>query len=116
MSCHPSPVETWRSEAATDHDDRFSGPPVIGGLRLRRVLDDAVGTPPPETARYGWRHLSALPRLRGPCWTWTRQAVARAAEPLGFGLSPRWVEAFGDHPRLGASLLGSICIKEREVP
>lgn len=51
MSCHPSPVETWRSEAATDHDDRFSGPPVIGGLRLRRVLDDTAG--------------SRLPRRRG---------------------------------------------------
>jgi hypothetical protein len=27
-----------------------------------------------------------------------RQAVARAAVPLGFGLSPRLVAAFGDHP------------------
>ena len=98
MSYRPSPVETWLFEAATDHDDRLSGPLVIGGLRLRRVLDDAAGTLPPETVRYGWRQLSASSRLGGPCWTRTCQAVARAAEPLGFGLSPRWVEAFGDPP------------------
>ena len=51
LSCRPSPVEAWLFEAATDHDDRFSGPPVIGGLRLRRVLDDTAG--------------SRLPRRRG---------------------------------------------------
>ncbi len=40
LSCRPSPVEAWLFEAATDHDNRLSDPLIVGGLRLRRVLDD----------------------------------------------------------------------------
>ena len=97
-SCRPPPVEAWMFELATDHGEALDCGRLVGGLRLRRVLGDEAGALDPETARYGYGQLGAPPRSRHPRWVRRCQAVARAAELLGFGLSPRLVAAFCDHP------------------
>ena len=97
-ACRPPPVEAWMFELATDHDEALDGGRLVGWLRLRRVLGDEAGALDPETARYGYGQRGAPPRSRHPRWVRRRQAVARAAAPLGFGLSPRRVAAFGDPP------------------
>ena len=97
-ACRPPPVEAWMFERATDHDDALDCPLLVGWLRLRRVLGDEAGALDPETARYGYGQLGAPPRFPGPRWTRACRAVARDAEPLGFGLPPHRVAAFGAHP------------------
>ena len=96
--CRPSPLEAWLFAAATDHHDGIDCGHVVGWLRLRRVLGDAAGALDPETARHWHRRLGDPPRFPGPRWTRACRAVARDAGPLGFGLSPRRVAAFGAHP------------------
>ena len=83
---------------ATGHGDGIDRSHLVGWLRLRRVLGDAAGALDPETARYGYGQRGAPPRPRHPRWVRRCQAVARAAAPRGFGLSPRRVAALGDHP------------------
>ena len=97
-ACRPPAVEGWMFERATDHDEALDCGHLVGWLRLRRVLGDEAGVLDPETARYWSGHLGAAPRSRHPRWVRRCQAVARAAAPLGFGLSPRRVAAFGDPP------------------
>ena len=46
----------------------------------------------------GTGRLGVPPRFPGPRWTRACRAVARDAEPLGFGLNPRLVAAFCAHP------------------
>ena len=97
-ACRPPPVEAWMFEPATDHAEALDCGHIVGWLRLRRVLGNAAGVLDPETARYWSGHLGAAPQSRHARWVRRCQAVARAAAPLGFGLSPRLVAAFGDHP------------------
>ncbi|MEI2780133.1 MAG: hypothetical protein V9H25_02280 [Candidatus Competibacter sp.] len=97
-ACRPSPLEAWLFEAATGHGDGIGCGHVVGWLRLRRALGDEAGVLDPETARYWHRRLGVPPRFPGPRWTRACRAVARDAEPLGFGLSPRRVAAFCAHP------------------
>ena len=97
-ACRPPPVEAWMFERATDHDDELDCPLLVGWLRRRRVLGDEAGALDPETARYGYGQRGAPPRSRHARWVRRCQAVARAAEPLGFGLPPRLVAAFCAHP------------------
>ncbi len=104
-TCRPSPLEAWLFEAATDHGDGIDCGHVVGWLRLRRVLGDDAGALDPETARYWYERLDAPPRFPGPRWTRRVRTVARDAEPLGFGLPPRLVAAFGAHPALAHDYL-----------
>ena len=97
-ACRPPPLEAWLFDVATDHGDGIDCAHVVGWLRLRRVLGDEAGVLDPETARYWHRRLGAPPRSRHARWVRRCQAVARAAAPRGFGLSPRLVAAFCDHP------------------
>lgn len=97
-ACRPAPVEAWLFDLATDHGDGLDGAHVVGWLRLRRVLGDDTGVLDPETARYWYEQLGTPPKRSEPRWTRACRRVARSAEPLGFGLSPRLVAAFGDHP------------------
>jgi len=85
-------------ELATDHGDALDGLHAIGWLRLRRVLGDDAGVMDPEAARYWYGRLDAPPRSSTPRWARRVRAVARDAEPLGFGLPPRLVAAFCAHP------------------
>jgi len=85
-------------ELATDHDEALDCGHLVGWLRLRRVLGDDAGVLTPETARYWYGQLGAPPRSRHARWVRRVRAVARDAEPLGFGLPPRLVAAFGAHP------------------
>ena len=110
-SCRPPPVEAWMFELATDHDEALDCGHLVGWLRLRRVLGDDAGVLDPATARYWYWQLGAPPRSRGPRWARTCRAVARAAEPLGFGLSPRRVAAFSDHPAWTQAYLRSADFK-----
>jgi hypothetical protein len=104
-ACRPSPLEAWLFDLATGHGDGIGCPHVVGWLRLRRVLGDATGALDPETARYWHERLGAPPRFPGPHWARRVRAVARDAEPLGFGLLPRRVAAFGAHPALAHDYL-----------
>ena len=97
-SCRPPPVEAWRFELATDHGEALDCGHLVGWLRLRRALGDEAGALDSETARYWHRRLGVPPRFPGPRWTRACRAVARDAEPLSFGLSPRLVAAFCAHP------------------
>ena len=51
-----------------------------------------------EAARYGYGRSGTPPRSSQARWTRACRAVARDAEPLGFGLPPRLVAAFCEHP------------------
>ena len=97
-ACRPPPLEAWLFDVATGHGDGIDCAHVVGWLRLRRVLGDEAGVLDPETARYWHRRLGVPPRFPGPRWTRACRAVARDAEPLGFGLNPRLVAAFCAHP------------------
>ena len=97
-SCRPPPVEAWMFELATDHGEALDCGHLVGWLRLRRVLGDDAGVMDPEAARYGYWQLGIPPRFGGSRWARACREVARDAEPLGFGLSPRLVTAFRDHP------------------
>jgi acetate kinase len=68
-------------------------------------LGDEAGALDPETARHGHRRLGEPPRFPGPRWMRACRAVARDAEPLGFGLPPRRVAAFCAHPAGGRPYL-----------
>ena len=96
--CRPPTADAWLFDVATGHGDGIDCAHVVGWLRLRRVLGDDAGVLDPETARYWYGRLDAPPRFPGPRWTRACRAVARDAEPLGFGLNPRLVAAFGAHP------------------
>lgn len=104
-ACSPTPLEAWLFATATDHHDGIDCGHVIGWLRLRRVLGDDAGLVDPETARYWYERLDAPPRFPGPRWARRVRAVARNAGPLGFGLPPRLVAAFGAHPALAHDYL-----------
>ena len=97
-ACRPPPLEAWLFDAATDHGDGIDCAHVVGWLRLRRVLGDDAGVMDPETARYWYWQLGIPPRFSGPRWARACREVAHAAERLGFGLAPRLVTAFRDHP------------------
>ncbi|MEI2808548.1 MAG: hypothetical protein V9G18_22165 [Albidovulum sp.] len=97
-ACRPSPVEAWLFAAATGPGDGIDCAHVVGWLRLRRALGDDAGLVDPETARYWHRRLGVPPRSSTPRWARRVRSVARDAEPLGFGLSPRRVAAFCAHP------------------
>ena len=97
-ACRPPPVEAWMFERATDHDEALDCGHLVGWLRLRRVLGDEAGVLDPETARYWYGRLDAPPRSSTLRWARRVRAVARDAEPQGFGLPPRLVAAFGAHP------------------
>ena len=97
-ACRPPAVEGWMFELATDRGEALNGVHLIGWLRLRQVLGDDAGVVDPETARYWYWALGVPPRFPGPRWARACRRVARAAAPLGFGLAPRLVAAFGDHP------------------
>lgn len=110
-SYRPPPVEAWMFELATDHDEALDCGHLIGWLRLRRILGDDAGVLDPETARYWYGQLGAPPRSRHARWVRTCRAVAHAAEPRGFGLPPRLVAAFGDHPAWTQAYLRSADFK-----
>ncbi len=95
-ACRPPPLEAWLFDAAAGPGDGIDRAHVVGWLR--RVLGDEAGALDPETARHGHRRLGEPPRFPGPRWMRACRAVARDAEPLGFGLPPRWVAAFCAHP------------------
>lgn len=97
-ACRPSPVEAWLFAAATDHGDGIDCAQIVGWLRLRRALGDDAGALDPETARHWHGRLDAPPRSSTPRWARRVRAVARDAETLGFGLSPRLVAALCAHP------------------
>lgn len=96
--CCPSPPEAWLFEAAADHGDGIDCGHVVGWLRLRRALGDDAGLVDPETARYWHERLGEPPRSSTPRWARRVRAVARDAEPPGFGLPPRLVAALCAHP------------------
>ena len=110
-SCRPPPVEAWMFERATDHGEALDCGHLVGWLRLRRVLGDDAGVLDSETARYWYGPLGAPPRSRHARWVRRCQAVARAAAPRGFGLSPRLVAAFCDHPTWTPAYLRSADFK-----
>ncbi len=97
-ACRPSPVEAWLFDAAAGPGDGIDCAHVVGWLRLRRALGDDAGLVDPETARYWHERLGVPPRSSTPRWARRVRSVARDAEPLGFGLSPRRVAAFCAHP------------------
>ncbi len=76
------------------------------------VLGDAAGALDPETARHGHRRPGVPPRFPGPRWTRACRAVARDAEPPGFGLPPRRVAAFCAHPAWACDYLRCATFKE----
>ena len=96
--CHPPMADAWLFDVATDRGEALDGLHAIGWLRLRRALGDDAGVMDPEAARYGYWQLGIPPRFGGSRWVRTCREVARDAERLGFGLSPRRVTAFRDHP------------------
>ena len=96
--CRPPTADAWLFDVATDHGDALDGLHAIGWLRLRRVLGDDAGVMDPEAARYWYWQLGIPPRFSGPRWARACRTVAHASERLGFGLSPRLVTAFRDHP------------------
>lgn len=81
--CRPSPVEAWLFAAATGHGDGIDCRRVVGWLRLRRALGDAVGLVDPETARYWHGRLGEPPRSSAPRWARRVRAVARDAGTPG---------------------------------
>jgi hypothetical protein len=96
--CCPPPPEAWLFDAAAGPGDGIDRAHVVGWLRLRRALGDDAGLVDPETARHWYGQLGVPPRSSTPRWARRVRSVARDAEPLGFGLSPRRVAAFCAHP------------------
>ena len=96
--CRPPPLEAWLFDVATGHGDGIDCAHVVGWLRLRRVLGDDAGVMDPEAARYWYWQLGIPPRFSGPRWARACRTVAHASERLGFGLAPRLVTGFRDHP------------------
>ena len=96
--CHPPIADAWLFDVATDRGEALDGLHAIGWLRLRRAFGRRRGRDVPEAARYGYWQLGIPPRFGGSRWVRTCREVAHASERLGFGLSPRLVTAFRDHP------------------